>query len=119
MEEKESKLKEGLLREGTLREVEADDLDPVGAVVFTIRETAEALGFTMLTVKSWISKGLIPSPILRDTSYHYDQYSKGELQVIAAELAEHFKVYSQLQKNHTDVIERIRSKVDAYRDQYV
>jgi len=86
---------------------------------YTLREAADALGKSYLTVRAWAKNGLFPKSILTDTTYNYDQYSQGELEAIVGILDEHFRKHSQLQKNHTEVCERLQTAMDEYREEYI
>lgn len=105
--------------DGTDREVYTDDIDALICPTYTMKEAAEALGKTMLTLKSWIRDSLVPSPVLKDTSRNYFQYSEGELEIIGGLLDEHFKLFKQLQKSHTNMVQRMHDDVAEYREEYV
>ena len=111
-----SRLSDGLLAPGTIREVMTDGIvRPVQVEVYRMSEAAAALGRSMLTLKRWIKDELIPKPVLRDVVYNYLHYSKGELRLIAAFMAEHEKDYEYLHYTHTTTIHRIAQGIEAYR----
>lgn len=88
-------------------------------LAFTRTEAAQALGRTLLTLRGWIKKGLIPDPYLIDTTYGYEHYSVGELEAIRPILDEHFRVYSQLQTNHEQAVADIHAAMVKYRAKYI
>ena len=113
-----SKLSRGLLARGTQKEVYVgDDLTRVPVVVeaFTVPEAATALGRSELCIKRWIADGLIPPPILRDTTRGYRHYSAGELSTIAAELKKHEADFAYLTATHTVTINAIWQMIQGYR----
>ena len=111
-----SKLRDGLLAQGTPREVQTDDMEyPTTVEAFTIPEAARALGRTELTLRRWIADDLVPEPILIDTTYHYRQYSAGELRIIAQHIAVHERSFSYYGVAHTTVKEQIMQGVFGFR----
>lgn len=92
---------------------------PVPAMVYSVPEAAQALGRTELTFKSWISKGVVPPPILRETTRGYPQYSVGEIRAIADEVARHERSFVYLSKKHEDTVARIWRAVQRHRTQSI
>jgi hypothetical protein len=90
--------------------------EPVVALVFTVRETAQALGKSELTLRRWIKAGMIPPARLFDTSYGYQHYSRGELRIIARILARHAHEFDYLHKRHESTIGNIWDAVQNYRE---
>lgn len=88
-------------------------------MVYSVPEAAAALGRTELTFKSWIAKAVIPPPILRETTRGYPQYSVGELQAIAAEVAAHERDFVYLSKKHANTVSRIWRAVQRHRAQSI
>lgn len=82
---------------------------------FTVPESARALGRTVICIKRWIAEGIIPPPVLRDTSRGYKHYSVGELTTIARELARHEEEFKYLTVKHTPTIHTLWQSVQAYR----
>lgn len=117
-----SKLARGLLARGTQKEVfVGEDLTrvPVTIEAFTIPETATALGRSELCVKRWIADGLIPPPVLKDTTRGYRHYSAGELSIIAAELKKHGADFAYLTSAHSVTINSIWQRIQGYRATHV
>lgn len=115
-----SKLSNGLMYEGKDKEVTVVDSDtPIYAVVFSITDTAKALGRTVLTIRRWIAEKLIPPPRLACTSHGYMHYSEGELKLIAKILSEHEEEYNYLHHTHVLTINRIWQHIEAYRKEHI
>jgi predicted site-specific integrase-resolvase len=92
---------------------------PATAECYTMREAAEALGRSMLSLKRWIKMGLLPPPVLRDTTRNYLQYSRGELLVICRELGSHEREYSLYSAKHETTTHRIWQAIQAYRSTHI
>jgi hypothetical protein len=92
---------------------------PTVALCFTVRETAQALGRSELTLRRWIKAGMIPPARLFDTSYGYMHYSRGELKIIARILARHEAEFDYLHKKHESTIGNIWDAVQNYRSEKV
>jgi len=88
---------------------------PTVALCFTVRETAQALGKSELTLRRWIKVGMIPPARLFDTSYGYMHYSRGELKIIARVLARHATDFDYFHKKHESTIGNIWDAVQNYR----
>lgn len=88
---------------------------PTTALCFTVRETAQALGRSELTLRRWIKVGMIPPARLFDTSYGYMHYSRGELRIIARILARHEADFDYFHKKHESTIGNIWDAVQSYR----
>ena len=123
-----SAISDDLAADGVLRsivyEVPTDDGDPtyVGPWIdesFTIREAADALSVTSVTLRSWINNGSFPAAIFGDTQYGYAQYVRGELEAAMKILADHSRYYKYLRSNHTETVKRIHDAVSAFRIQYL
>ena len=111
-----SRLANGLLTGGTMREVFVSGMEyPSTVEAFTIPEAAIALGRTKLTLRKWIDDGLIPEPVLTDTSRGFRQYSVGELRAVARVLVAHEAEYSNYSLFHTLTQERMMQAVFGYR----
>lgn len=111
-----SKLANGLLEKGQVRELFAEDMDaPTSVESFTLPEAARALGRAELTLKRWIREGLVPPPLLKDTSRGYSHYTEGELTVLAKELAKHEKDMSNYSLTHAVTQHAIWQSMQAYR----
>lgn len=86
------------------------------ALCYTVRETAQALGRSELTLRRWIKAGMIPPARLYDTSYGYMHYSRGELKIIARILARHEADFDYFHKKHESTIGNIWDAVQNYRE---
>jgi hypothetical protein len=106
----------GVLSAGTRREVVDGAGDPWTLECYTLREAAEALGRTPLTLRRWMEDGLIPLPAVYDTSHGYRQYLRGDLNAIAKILAKHEQEYSYLRKEHENTVQLIFAEVERYRN---
>jgi hypothetical protein len=82
-------------------------------------EAARALGRSEISLKKWIAEGIIPPPILRDTTKGYRHYSIGEMHVLARTLADHENAFTYLSNKHTETIHRIWQAMQAYRSRNV
>ena len=89
----------------------------VYAYVYTVPRLAEALGRSIPTVKKWISEGLIPPPIIRDTSRNYAHYSVGEYEIIRTFLKERERTVGlqYLGASHAVDIERLHQQLEGFR----
>lgn len=95
---------------------------PVTAEVFTIPESAKAIGKTQLTLKRWISDELLPSPVLVDCVNGYMHYSRGELEIILKLLQTYSKDYSYLvstRAGNNPFVQRVWQELEAYRRQSI
>ncbi len=110
----------GLLYQGVQREVYVEEMDhPVVVEAFTVPEAAAALGRSDLCIKRWISEGILPPPILRDTTRNYRHYSVGELRVIARELKKHEQEFRYLSASHTHTVTLIWQSMQGYRASHI
>lgn len=110
------KLENGLLENGELKEVFTDEMDhPVCVETFTVPQAARALGRSELAFKRWITDGLIPPPILKDTVRRYMHYSLGELRTIARVLRDHEDEFKYFTAKHTGTIEVMWQAMHGYR----
>ena len=114
-----SVLADGVLVDGVDREVIADGIDPTVIEAYTLNEAGQALGKTLLTLRTWVVNGILPRCVLKDTTFGYQQFSRGELDVIAEIVAEHEQQYAYLRKNHVTTIERLWSALATYRETYI
>lgn len=115
-----SRLAGGLLSSGQNRELIADEMEtPVYVESYTMPEAARALGRSEISLKKWIAEGIIPAPILRDTTKGYRHYSIGEMLVLVRTLAEHENSFTYLSTKHTETIHRIWQAMQAYRSRNV
>jgi len=110
-------LTQGVGQKGTIREVVDGEGTAFTFECYTLREAAEALYKTPLTLRRWIKEGFVPAMTLHDTSFNYGQYARGELNAMARVLAEHEQEYQYLRKEHEDTIRRLCSQVNRYRQQ--
>ena len=111
-----SRLANGLLERGETKELFTDEMEhPMYAEAFTLPQAARALGRSELCLKRWVSEGLIPPPILRDTVRRYSHYSAGELAVIARVLRAHEQEFRYLASSHTHTIHTMWQSMQAYR----
>lgn len=102
-----------------MREVRTPDGQIEMVEAYSLRETGEALGRPILTMRNWISAGNFPPAQLVDTTYGYDQWSRGELDVLVPILDGHFKANSQLQANHTETREALFNAIEQYRAEFI
>ena len=86
---------------------------------YTLRETGEALGKSMLTIRSWIENQIIPDPFCWESSSGYQQYARFELDVIADILAEHEETSSYISTKDTALIEELWGCVEQVRAEFV
>ena len=116
----QSKLTRGLLTRGQQRELYTDEMDhPVVVESFTVPEAAKALGRSEIGLKRWLSDGIVPPPILKDTVRNYRHYSAGELQVIARVLRDHEEEFRYLTVKHTPTIHTLWQGIQAYRAMHI
>lgn len=92
---------------------------PAFIEAYTIPRVALALGRSELNIRRWLQTGLIPAPILRETSRGLGVYSRGELEAIAEVLREHETEYAYYCAQHTATTEAIYENVQRYRAEYV
>ena len=111
----ERRLEDGALAEGTKREVIDTNGDAWVLESYTLREAAEALGRTPLTLRRWIEESLVPEMVLSDSTYGYRQFCRGEMDAMVRVLKSHEKEYSYLRKEHEKTIQRIFDAVNTYR----
>ena len=88
---------------------------PVAAEVYTIPESAKAIGKTPLTVKRWIGDNLIPPPVLVDCVNGYRHYSKGELSIIAELLHKYSRDYSYVVSGDNPFVHSVWQRLEHYR----
>ena len=106
-----------LLARATTKNVQIEDThETYDVLVYTIREAAQAIARSELTLRRWIRDELIPAPRLFDTTYGYMHYSRGELKIIARLLAQHERDFDYLHKSHEFTINNIRDAVEKYRE---
>lgn len=100
----------------TSKEVEVAGMDyPVIVDVYSISESATALGRSTVGIKRWIRDGILPPPIIKDSSHGWPHYSKGELKLIAKVVAQHEEEYEYLSHTHTLTINRLWQSIEAFR----
>lgn len=93
---------------------------PVYAEVYTIPESAKAIGKTTLTLKRWIGDSMIPAPRLVDCVNSYKHYSKGELQIIAELLNVYSKDYSYLVAgDENPFVHTVRQRLEHFRRTHI
>ena len=112
--EYESSLNGGVLRDGTEREV-TDNYAVLVVESYTLRETAHALGRTLLTLRRWLKDQMIPNPVVVDTTYGHSQYIRGEVDVMAQVLAQHERQFKYFRKQHIAPQEAIYAGISGYR----
>lgn len=116
----EDKLSEGLLTDGVQREVIFDGEDELYVYeCYTLREAAEALGRSLLTIRSWIEKEFIPPPVCKGSRPTHQQYTRYELDAIAFVLSEHSKHSKYISSKDTPVIERLHDAVWSAREAHL
>lgn len=86
------------------------------AKVYTVRESAQALKRSELTLRRWIKDSIVPAPRLYDCTYGYMHYSQGELRIIARQLAMHERDFDYLHKNHEVTINNIAQAIESWRE---
>ena len=108
------------MTQGQLRELYTEEMDhPVAVESFTVREAALALGRSELGLKRWISDGIVPPPVLKDTVRNYRHYSAGELRAIARVLRDHEEEFKYLTVKHTPTIHTMWQSIQAYRAMHI
>lgn len=83
---------------------------------YTVPEAAEALGRSESSFRRWLAGELIPGPVVSETVKNTACYTSGELEIIAAELAEHERNFTNLCAAHTEVVIRMSQRIHGYRD---
>ncbi len=82
-----------------------------------MRETAEALGKSLLTVRSWIEKEFIPAPVCRESQQGYLQYVRCEVDAMASVLSANAKHSKYISSKDVTIINRLFEAVwDARRE---
>ena len=104
----------GLLTKGNDKFVMVNGT-PTSLNVYTVPQSAKALGKTTVTFKRWIKDELLPPPVLEDTVYGHKHYSRGELEIIAEIIAKHEKEFAYLHTTHDETIERLWQAIEGYR----
>jgi len=83
---------------------------------FSIVMAAKALGKSVIQIRSWISKGYIPEPVLQVKNYGYFVYDSREMQIIRKHLYRYTKKgVSYLTKNSLDFIGDLNTEIWNYR----
>ena len=117
---KKSRLNRGLLLAAMDKEVIGEGIElPTVVPAYNMTEAANALGKTPLAFKRWIKDDMIPPPVLQDTIRGYNQYSEGELQLIANVLFNHESEYTYFLRDHTITIHRMWQAIEAYRKHHI
>ena len=112
----ESKLANGLLVDGVVREAYVSSRKmPVNAETFTLRETADALGRSYLTVRKWILDGIIPKAVFSQSTTGYDLYHKEELQILAKIIHKHEKEFCYIHITHDQITNSIWQAIEHLR----
>jgi hypothetical protein len=107
-------------KRGTRKEVRGPHFDGIAiAETFNVAEAAVALGKKELTFRGWIQRELVPAPVLTHGTSRVPLYSKGELEIIARELARHSQDYQYLCEKHTHVAESMHQHMHAFRAHHV
>jgi len=88
---------------------------PITIETFSVTEAAAALGKGVSTFRRWLREDLLPHPYLEETSTGYHYYSRGELEVVAAVLAQHGAHFVAVCRTHTEVWHTIQQRISAYR----
>ena len=83
--------------------------------VYSVNRAAKYFGKSNLTLRKWIDQGIIPTPILIDSSRGFKYYTKDELDIIAKVIEKHTKTYSYILSSHTDVVHEIHNGIEAFR----
>jgi hypothetical protein len=84
-----------------------------------MRETAEALGKSLLTIRSWIEKGFIPAPVCAESQQEYLQYTVYELTALASVLSEHAQSSKYISAKDQSLITRIHDAVEVARIEFL
>lgn len=98
------------------KEITADGMEEPQVVrVFTMAKAAAYLNCTLVTFRKWVADGLVPKPILYDTSHGYAHYSEGEMQVIARVLDKHREEFDYYLMSHTNTVHQMFQAIQGYR----
>lgn len=89
---------------------------PAMVETYTLPQAARALGMSEPSLRRWVRDDMIPSPYLRETTRNLFVYSRGEIEVLARELAAHQQQYAYYCQDHQDRRHAIFQHMQAYRD---
>ena len=116
----ESKLKDGVLCRGIQREIDVDGLDDIVVLEsYTLRQTGDALGRSILTIRTWIKNGIIPEPFCTEAATGYKVYARFELDVMAEILADHETHSQYVSADNEELVGEFHECVEAVRQGFL
>lgn len=113
-------MEHGVLRPGVYRELVIEGLEETEVLEsYTVKEAAEALGRTYLTVRSWIEKGILPEPFTKEVSRGFKNFTRFELDVVAEILADHETHSQYVSTANVELITDIQNCIRAVREGFL
>lgn len=83
---------------------------------YSIVMAAEALGKSVIQVRSWIEKAFIPPPVLRVVNHGYSVYDSTEMEIIRDHLYRHTKTgISYLTDNSIEFVSELFKDIKKHR----
>lgn len=86
---------------------------------FTLRETGEALGRSLLTIRSWIENEIILAPFCFEAATGYQQYTRFELDALSEILCEHEQHSQYVSSQDAALIERMHEVMEIARSGFL
>lgn len=106
-----------MLHAGTERELALPGRTRTRVLVsYNVLEAAAALGRSESAFRRWLTREVIPAPVLIDQVRLNGCYSMEELEIIAEELREHERHFANLCESHHETIIRISQRIHGLRD---
>jgi len=106
----------GPLIDGDRREVFQEDMEyPAIVETYTIPQAAKALGMSEQNMRRWINEDMVPAPYLGETTRGLKVYSRGEIEVLARQLAAHQQHHAYYCAQHESTRHAIFQHMQAYR----
>lgn len=115
-----SKLTRGVLRDGVRREMKVENVEELLVLEgYTLRETGEALGRSLLTIRSWMENKVIPAPFCKEAATGYQQYTRFELEALAEILSVHEQTSQYVSTANIDLIADIEVMFSEVREGFL